>query len=503
MDSAHYDVVIVGAGISGIGAAYRLQTECPGLSYLIVEGRGSVGGTWDLFKYPGLRSDSDMFTLGFPFEPWRGEKSIADGADILQYIKDTTAKYGIDERIRLNTKVTHASWSSEDASWTIDLAGGDGPSQVTAGFCYLASGYYSYDEGYTPDFPGRESFTGQVVHPQFWPEDLDVTGKRVVVIGSGATAITLVPALADRGAEHVTMLQRTPSYILALPGKDPVADLVRRLPSDKVAHSVNRWSNAVKAVGFYQFARRMPGIATKALTGGARRALVDAPAYDPKHFQPPYKPWDQRVCFIPDGDLFTALRSGDASIVTDTIDAFVPEGIRTSSGEVVQADIVVTATGLNLQIGGGATLDVDGEKVDFGDHFVYRGCMLEGVPNAAMAIGYTNASWTLRADLSAQFFCRFVRQVRDNGYAFGFPRVSGSLTPSPVLDLSSGYVQRSVEELPRRGDKAPWLVRQNYVLDALDMKRAKPTDDMRFVRPGESIRPGAGTARRTRDTAPA
>ncbi|WP_052589955.1 flavin-containing monooxygenase [Luteipulveratus mongoliensis] len=493
-DTEHYDVVIVGAGISGIGAAYRLQTMSPGKSYLIVEARESLGGTWDLFKYPGLRSDSDMFTLGFPFEPWRGEKSIADGADILQYVKDTAAKHGIDQRIRFGTKVAHGSWSSEDATWTLDLETAEGAGQVTSSFVYFASGYYNYAEGYTPEFPGRESFQGELIHPQFWPEGLDVAGKKVVVIGSGATAVTLIPALVAQGTEHVTMLQRTPTYILPLPAKDPIANLARKLPHAQAAHTFNRWSNAVKTIAFYQFSRRMPRTATKVLTAGPRIAMRGSAAYDPKDFQPPYKPWDQRVCIIPDGDLFATLREGGASIVTDTIDTFVPEGIRTSSGEVLEADIVVSATGLAMQMAGGATLDIDGEKVDYGAHYVYRGCMLEGVPNAAIAIGYTNASWTLRADLSATFFCKFVNQVSDNGFAFAYPRVSGQLTPGPVLDLTSGYVQRSMAKFPKRGDKAPWLVRQNFLLDSLDMRRAKPTDEMRFVRPGEAIRPGVGTA---------
>ena len=493
MHSEHYDVVIIGAGLSGIGAAYRLQTECPGLSYVVLEARESMGGTWDLFKYPGLRSDSDMFTLAFPFEPWRGEKSIADGADILQYIRDTASKYGIDERIRYSTKVTHGSWSSDDATWTLDLDGGDGLRQVTTRFVFAAAGYYSYDAPHSPEFAGRESFEGPVVHPQFWPDDLDVKGKRVTVIGSGATAVTLVPALVDEGAAHVTMLQRTPTYILPLPAKDPIADLVRRLPDKQRAHTVNRWSNAVKTLGFYQFSRRMPRTATKVLTAGPRVAMKGSPAYDAKHFQPPYKPWDQRVCIIPDADLFRALRGGGASIVTDTIEEFVPEGIRTTSGEVVESDVIVTATGLSMQMAGGVTMDIDGEKVDYPSHYVYRGCMLEGVPNMAMAIGYTNASWTLRADLSARFFCGFINQVTTRGFAFAFPKVSGRLTPGPVLDLTSGYVERAMARFPKAGDRAPWRVRQNFLADSYEMRRAKPTDDMRFVRHGEPIRPGAGT----------
>lgn len=503
-DQQEFDVVVVGAGISGIDIGYRLQTSNPDLSYTILEGRSSIGGTWDLFKYPGLRSDSDMYTLGFPFEPWQGERSIAGGDDILAYIKHTASKYAIDQHIQLDTMVRGISWSSQDQRWTVRVERPDGPGEVRAKYVYFASGYYSYDAPYTPPFPGRETFQGQIVHPQFWPEDLDYQGKKVVVIGSGATAVTLVPALAERGAGLVTMLQRTPSYILPLPGADPVANQMRaRMSNKQRAYTLTRWRNIVQTLGFYQFSRRMPKTATKVLTSGPRVALRGSKAYDPKHFQPPYKPWDQRVCIIPDGDLFRELKKGNAEIVTDTIAEFVPEGIRTGSGQLIEADIIVTATGLQMLLGGGADVEVDGEPVDLSTHFVYRGCMLEGVPNAALSIGYTNASWTLRSDLSAQFFCRVVKHTEQGGFAAFVPRVKGApLRSLSVLDLTSGYVQRLVATFPKRGDRRPWMVRQNYLLDSLEMRRATVDSEMEYVRPGERPKVGNGTAASTPEDAP-
>lgn len=491
-----YDVVVVGAGISGIDIAYRLQTELPDLSYVILEGRSGMGGTWDLFTYPGLRSDSDMYTLGFPFEPWQGERSIAAGEDILEYIKATARKYGIDRHVRTDTKVTHLSWSTEQSRWALSTHGPDGPSVVYGRYVYLASGYYSYDNPHTPEFPGRDTFAGQIVHPQFWPEDLDYAGKKVVVIGSGATAVTLVPALAQRGAGQVTMLQRTPTYILPLPGTDPVALALRnRFKNPKTAYTLTRWRNVLQSQAFYQFARRMPGLATKVLAAGPRKMLDGSDAYDAKDFTPPYKPWDQRLCVVPDGDLFAAMKNGSARIVTDTIDEFVPEGIRTSSGQVLEADIIVTATGLRLQLAGGADFDVDGDPVDLSRHHVYRGCMVEGLPNLAMSIGYTNASWTLRSDLVAKFFTRVVRHAEDGGYARVHPSVTeGELRSRPVLDLTAGYVQRAMDAFPKTGDRKPWTMRQNYVLDSVELGRADVRDELVYRRAGEAADLGAGTA---------
>lgn len=490
------DVVIVGAGISGINMAYRLQTESPGLSYTVLESRSSMGGTWDLFKYPGLRSDSDMYTLGFPFEPWTGEKSIADGPDILRYVKDTAVKYGIDQHIQYDTSVESADWSNAQQRWTVQVSSGGRSRTVQARFVYMASGYYSYDNPYNPTFAGRESFRGQVIHPQHWPTDLDYTGKKVVVIGSGATAVTLVPALVKGGAEQVTMLQRTPTYILPLPGKDLVALKMRdRMKNPQRAYQLTRWRNIVQTIGFYQFCRKLPGPATRMLTSGPRVALRGSDAYDPKHFTPPYKPWDQRLCIIPDGDLFRTVKDGGAQIVTDTIEEFVPEGIRLTSGEVLEADIIVTATGLRLQLFGGAQLSMDGEPVDMNTRYVYRGCMIEGLPNIAQAIGYTNASWTLRSDLSSRFFCRVLNHVVAGGYSAATPRVEGKeLSERPLLDLNSGYVERASGTLPKSGDRMPWSVRHNYVLDSLEMRRASVLDEMEYSRADDRVEVEAGSA---------
>ncbi|YAL83092.1 flavin-containing monooxygenase [Dermacoccaceae bacterium W4C1] len=489
-----FDVVVVGAGISGVNVAYRLQEQCPDATYVVLEARDSIGGTWDLFKYPGLRSDSDMYTLGFPFEPWNGEKSIADGADILAYIKNTVAKYGIDQHIRTDSRVSGMEFSSERGRWDLEVASGDGSTRtVRSKFVYLASGYYDYHQPFRPDFPGEQEFAGELVHPQLWPEDLDYQGKKVVVIGSGATAITLVPALVQRGAGHVTMLQRTPSYVLALPGRDGAAVALRKRLGDK-AYPITRWRNAIQTIGFYQFARRMPGLATKVLTSIPKSQLKGSSAYDPKDFTPPYKPWDQRVCIVPDGDLFKVIRSGEAEIVTDTIDSFVPEGIRVSSGEVLDADIVVTATGLQVQLAGGASLSIDGEKVDLAQHFVYRGVLVEGVPNLSLAIGYTNASWTLRSDLTAQFFCRVVNETTRGGYAYVVPQVGERLDSYPVLDLAAGYIHRAVAQMPKRGQRVPWSVRQNFLMDSLEMRRADLHEELVYVKPGEQLPLGRGSA---------
>ncbi|GAB3492584.1 flavin-containing monooxygenase [Flexivirga lutea] len=484
----HYEVLVVGAGLSGIDAGYRIQTMCPGTDYAILEARESLGGTWDLFRYPGIRSDSDMFTLGFPFEPWTGEKSIADGADILAYLKNTAAKYGIDERIVYSTRVTAADWSSQDARWTVTVTTPDGEREVTADFLYLCSGYYNYEQGYRPDFPGIEDFPGEVIHPQFWPADgLDVEGKRVTVIGSGATAMTLVPALARKGAA-VTMLQRSPTYVISLPSRDAFAHTLRKLLPGKQAYAATRLKNAATSVGFYEFCRRAPGLATKVLRGGVERQLKDS-GVDMAAFTPRYNPWDERLCVVPDSDLFTAIRQHDVEVVTDTVERIETDGIRTGSGRSIPADVIVTATGLNVQLAGGATVRVDGQECDPGSRYIYQGLMLEGVPNAAICIGYTNASWTLRADLSAKFFCRFVNHVRQQGHAYGYPTVEREMPTSPALDLAAGYIQRSIATLPKQGDRKPWFLRQNYFADRRDARRADVTDDMTFVRPGERRSP--------------
>ncbi|WP_280250890.1 flavin-containing monooxygenase [Nocardia abscessus] len=465
----HLDVVIVGAGLSGIGAAYRLQTECRGKTYAVLEARDALGGTWDLFRYPGIRSDSDMFTLGYPFKPWRDAKSIADGPSILRYITETATEHGIDRHIRYRTRVLAADWDSGTARWTLtleqrDASGGTETRTLTCGFLYACAGYYDYEQPYTPEFPGISSFTGEVVHPQFWPEDFDYRGKRVVVIGSGATAVTLVPAMAQQ-AQLVTMLQRTPTWISAVPGRDKVADKVRELLPPRLAHRVIRTKNILFGIGFYQYCRRRPEAARKLLTGLTTRILKDDKAVA-EHFTPSYNPWDQRLCAVPDADFFKAMKKGKAEVVTDHIDTFVPEGIRLKSGRVLEADVVITATGLKLLAFGGIAPSVDGARVELSEQFVWQGTMITGVPNFAVCVGYTNASWTLRADLTSRLICKVLNHMDRKGYAAVVPQPQGELAEHPLLDLASGYIQRSIGDFPRQGDRHPWKVRQNYLLDS-------------------------------------
>ncbi len=469
MKPEHVDVVVVGAGLSGVGAAYRLRTECSDRSFAVLEARESIGGTWDLFRYPGIRSDSDMFTLGYQFKPWTADQAIADGATILDYIHETVAEFGLERHIRFGTKVVGADWSSEHARWTLRLDTPEGPRTMTCGFLYSCTGYYDYDRGHTPEFPGIEDFEGEVVHPQFWPEDLVYDDQRVVVIGSGATAVTLVPAMAERAA-HVTMLQRSPTWIAALPGRDPVADRLREKLSPRVAHRIIRVKNILFTLGFYQFCQRFPGRARKVLLGLTGRQLHDQEMLD-EHFTPTYDPWDQRFCVVPDADLFRCIRHGDADVVTDHVEAFVPEGIRLKSGKVLEADLVVTATGLRLLPFGGIAPSVDGETVDLHDQFVWQGAMLTGIPNFAVCIGYTNASWTLRADVSHRLVCRVLNHMSRRDLAAAVPRPREELVERPLIDLTSGYVQRSIAEFPRQGHRGPWRVRQNYLLDSLTTLR--------------------------------
>ena len=470
---AHVDVVVVGAGLSGIDAGYRLQTECPERSYLLIETRESIGGTWDLIRYPGVRSDSDMFTLGYPFKPWRGDRSIADGPSILAYVKETAAEFGIDRHIRFGTKVVAADFSRGDSRWTLSLerrsAAGVEQVSMTCDFLYACAGYYDYDHTYSPDLPGLADFSGRVVHPQFWPEDLAYAGKRVVVIGSGATAVTLVPSMAEEAA-HVTMLQRSPTWISSIPGRDKQADQIRVVLPAGLAHRVVRAKNIAFTTGFYQFCRRWPQRARTLLLGLNTKFLGDAQLVA-DHFTPSYNPWDQRLCAVPDADLFTAIKRGDAEVVTDTIDRFVPEGIRLTSGRVLPADVVVTATGLQLLAFGGIAPSVDGMTVALDEQFVWQGAMVTGVPNFAVCIGYTNASWTLRADLSSRLVCKVLNWMQARDFGAVEPVPDRALEERPMLDLASGYVKRSIAAFPRQGDRGPWRVRQNYVLDSVTTMR--------------------------------
>ncbi|MFP5021708.1 flavin-containing monooxygenase [Pseudonocardia phyllosphaerae] len=487
----HHDVLIVGAGLSGVGAACRLQQELPGKGYAILEAREDLGGTWDLFRYPGIRSDSDMYTLAYPFRPWRGRKSIADGADILSYIRETADAFGVRDHIRLGTKVVGASWDSDTARWTVDTQTAQGPKRFTCSFLFLCSGYYDYDTGYQPEFPGMSDFAGTWIHPQFWPTDLDATGKKVVVIGSGATAVTLVPALA-RTAEHVTMLQRSPTYLTVLPSQPPAADRLRRLLPPKVAHALLRLGFALGTQVFYQVARRNPEKVKGMLRGLALKFLGDE-SYVDQHFTPSYEPWDQRLCVIPEGDFYRSIKDGSASVVTDRIDRVTEKGIRLASGEELEADIIVSATGLSLKPMGGLTVHVDGEQVDIGKTVTYRGLMLSGIPNLAFCIGYINASWTLRADLVARYVPRLLGLMERENLAIATPLPS--VEPDrPLLDLESGYVKRSEHLFPRQGRSEPWRLRQNWLLDAIGLGRANLKQDMLFT-PASAL--GARSARVT------
>jgi cation diffusion facilitator CzcD-associated flavoprotein CzcO len=479
--TTHIDVLIVGAGISGIDFAYHLQKRCPRKSWLILEARDRIGGTWDLFRYPGVRSDSDMYTLGFPFRPWTGEKAIADGPDIRDYVEATAREFGIDRRIRFGDKVTRASWSSAEARWAVETESG---ARFSCGFLYLASGYYDYERGYRPQWPGEADFSGRIVHPQFWPEDLDFAGKRVVVIGSGATAVTLVPAMAGKAA-HVTMLQRSPTYIVARPSRDGIAKWLQRWLPISLADKATRWKNVLLGIFFFSRARKKPARVREAIL---RLAAADLPPdYDiARHLTPAYDPWDQRLCLIPDGDLFAGIRGGRVSIVTDTIETFAADGIRLASGETLKADIVVAATGLVVKLLGGIDLVVDGEAVNVADRFSYKGMMLSDVPNLAVAFGYTNASWTLKCDLTARTICRLLRHMDRHHYRICVPRLrDGETERRPMLDFSSGYVARAATYLPSQGPRPPWRVHQNYLKDLVAMRFRPVTDDaMEFRKAG-------------------
>lgn len=476
MTAEHFDVLVIGAGISGIGAGYYLQTKSPNKSYAILEGRSNMGGTWDLFRYPGIRSDSDMYTLGYAFKPWTEAKSIANGPNILKYLKETAAEYGIDKHIRYNQKVQKASWSSEESLWTLEVATGEQgkATTYTCNFFFQCSGYYNYDAGFTPDFAGRERFSGPVIHPQFWPEDLDYNDKKVVIIGSGATAVTLLPKIAEN-AEHVTMLQRSPTYMVSAPATDPLSSKLRKYLPEKFIYRILRWRNVLMGMAMFWYMRKKPERSKDLLIGWLKPQL-DA-GYDiERHFTPSYKPWDQRLCLVPEGDLFTAIRKGDASVVTDHVDTFTESGILLKSGEELQADIIVTATGLDMQLGGNIAVFVDGEPVDYSKKMTYKGMMLSDIPNMAFAMGYTNASWTLKVDITCEHVCRILNYMDQHHYKSCVPHCNeDEWEEEDMLDFSSGYVQRALGKLPKSGARKPWKLYQNYVLDLITLGFGKVT----------------------------
>ena len=491
MPTNHVDVLIVGAGLSGIGAGYHLQANCPDRTYVILEGRDCIGGTWDLFRYPGVRSDSDMFTLGYSFRPWTEAKAIADGPSILNYVRETAQVHGIDQKIRFNHRVKRASWSSETATWTVEVE--RGPDKIierfTCHFLFMCSGYYKYESGYTPEFPGITNYAGRVVHPQKWTEDIAYAGKKVIVIGSGATAVTLVPEMA-KTAEHVTMLQRSPTYVVARPDRDFIADWLRKGLPSKVAYGIVRWKNVLFGMYFYRLCKRKPERVKSLIMKGTRMALgKDFNLL--RHFMPNYNPWDQRICLVPNGDLFKSIKSGKATVVTDHIDTFTSKGIKLRSGEELEADVVVTATGLDLQVLGGLEVNVDGQRIDFSKTMNYKGLMYSDVPNLASSFGYTNASWTLKCDLTCAYVCRLLNHMKANSFKQCTPRRNDpTVTEAPWIDFTSGYVQRSLDKFPQQGSRKPWRLYQNYALDIVSLRLGSLEDGaMEFKRtPAAPIR---------------
>ena len=504
----HLDVLIVGAGLSGIGAAHHVTTDCPWAEFAVFEARGAIGGTWDLFRYPGIRSDSDMHTLGYPFRPWTGRKTIADGADILQYIRDTAAEAGIDRKIRFHHRIVRADWSTPDARWHVVAERTDPDSgavvetvELTCSFLFSCTGYYRYDRGYVPDFAGMDDYRGQIVHPQFWPEDLDYAGKTVIVIGSGATAVTLVPSMATDAA-HVTMLQRSPTYMATVPTVNPLVGGVRKVLPRRAAATVLKWGNAVGTQAVYRLSKTRPDLVKKALRKGLEQQLPKGFDID-THFTPSYNPWDERLCAVADGDLFKGIRDGRIDVVTDHIDRFTEAGIRLQSGRELTADIIVPATGLELLFIGGMELSVDGAPVDVSERLVYKGMMLEDTPNFAVAVGYTNASWTLKADLTFDAVCRLLNTMRGRGMRQCTPtNVGGEVEPAPLLGLQSGYIQRSADRFPKQGDRFPWKVYQSYLRDYRAMRLQPPvgpgmvlSNPVRHVsawRPAPEVPPATG-----------
>ena len=471
MTQNHFNVIVVGAGISGIGAGYYLQKKCPNKSFVILEGRDNIGGTWDLFRYPGIRSDSDMNTMGFRFKPWMGVKSIADGPSILSYLHETVKENDLNKKIHFNQWVNEASWSSENAQWTVQAKNKKTQElqDFTCDFLFLCGGYYNYEEGYTPHFAGRENFLGQIIHPQKWPKNLDYKNKKVVVIGSGATAVTIIPTMAEEAA-HVTMLQRSPTYFLSAPDEDPVGNFLRKFLSSKLTYKLVRWKNIRFQWWFFQKCRKFPKKVKEFLIKQVREAL--GPNYDIEtHFTPKYNPWEQRMCLVPNGDFFNAINAGKASVITDHIDRFTKKGIKLKSGGEVEADLIVTATGLNLEVCNGIKLEVDNNEVDISKTMTYKGMMFSDVPNLVATFGYTNASWTLRADLTSEYVCRLLNFMDKKGYANCCPRTAEHVEQDgDWLDFTSGYVKRSMHKFPKQGSRDPWRNTQNFPKDVLAIR---------------------------------
>ena len=488
----HFDVLIIGAGLSGIGAGAHLRMDCPGKTFTILEGRERSGGTWDLFRYPGIRSDSDMFTLGYSFRPWKESKAIADGPSILNYIHETAQEYDLAKEIRYGHKVKRAEWSSEDFFWTVTSETSEGLAYFTAKFIYLCTGYYKYESGFTPDWPGFGDYKGTVIHPQFWPEDLDYTGKNVLVIGSGATAVTLVPAMTVK-ATHVTMLQRSPSYIVSQASQDKIANFFRTILPSKAAYALSRWKNIIRQAFFYETSKRYPDFMRRLIAKGVRKELGNE--HLEHHFEPAYKPWDQRVCVVPDADLFEAMKAGKASVVTGNIETFTESGVQLTNGKMLEADIVVTATGLNLKIMSGLELVVDGTTVDLSTKMAYKGMMYNDVPNLAQAFGYTNASWTLKCDLTSKYVCRLLKHMDKHGFSTCVARNNDpTIEQTPVLDFNSTYIVKVLDELPSQGSKHPWRLHQNYFKDLSMLRYARLDDGVMEFKTSEVERPAAGNS---------